>query len=50
MGVAAAFEGRVGVFIDGQIDPPLDAVEVTVMNPDGVKVTEVLSDAAGQFR
>jgi len=50
MGVAAAFEGRVGMFIDGWIRPPLDDVEVTVMTPNGVKVAEVLSNDTGQFR
>jgi len=50
MGVVAAFEGRVGMFIDGEIHPPLDSVEVTVVNPDGVKVAEVISNEAGQFR
>jgi len=50
MGVVAAFEGRVGMFIDGQIHPPLDGVDVTVTSPDGVKVAEVWSNEAGQFR
>jgi len=50
MGVVAAFEGRVGMFIDGQINPPLDGVDVTVTSPDGVKITEVLSNETGQFR
>ena len=50
MGVVAAFEGRVGMFIDGQIHPPQDSVEVTIMNPDGVKVAEVFSNEDGQFR
>jgi len=50
MGVVAAFEGRLGMFIDGQIHPSQDSVEVTVVNPDGVKVAEVLSNEAGQFR
>jgi len=50
MGVVAVFEGRVGMFIDGRIHPAQDSVEVTVVNPDGVKVAEVFSDEAGQFR
>jgi len=50
MGVVAAFEGSVGMFIDGQIYPPLDGVDVTVTSPDGVKITDVLSNDAGQFR
>jgi len=50
MGVVAAFEGRIGMFIDGQIHPPLDGVDVTVTSPDGIKITEVLSDEAGEFR
>ena len=50
MGVVAAFEGRIGMFIDGQIYPPLDNVEVTVIDPDKVLVAEVFSNDAGQFR
>ena len=50
MGVVAAFEGRVGMFIDGEIHPPLDGVEIVVTSPEGVKVVEVLSDETGQFR
>jgi len=50
MGVVAAFEGSVGMFIDGQIYPPLDGVDITVTSPDGVKITDVLSNDAGQFR
>jgi len=50
MGVVAAFEGRVGMFIDGQIHPPLADVDITVISPEGVKVVEVMSDDAGLFR
>jgi len=50
MGVVAAFDGRVGMFIDGQIHPPLDGVDITVTGPDGVKIGEVLSNESGQFR
>jgi len=50
MGIAAAFEGHIGMFIDGQIYPPLDGVSVIVSNPEGVKITEVSSNEAGQFR
>ena len=50
MGAVAAFEGRVGMFIDGEIHPPLDGVDITVTSPDGVKVAEVWSNDVGQFR
>lgn len=50
LGVVATFEGRLGVFIDGQIHPPLEGVIITIYNGEGVKVRELLSDENGNYR
>ena len=50
MGTAAVFEGRLGIFIDGVISPPIESVEIGVSDGNGVQVIQVLSAADGQFR
>lgn len=52
-GGVAKFDGQVGVFIDGQIDPPLENVRV-VIKPDSSShlkdTTTVLTNAQGSYR
>jgi hypothetical protein len=52
MGIAATLEGRPGVFINGEILPPLADVLITVTTKDEAvtKVAEVLTDDAGHYR
>jgi len=38
------------VFIDGQIHPPLEGVIMTIINDEGTKVKELLSDEDGKYR
>jgi hypothetical protein len=49
-GAVASFEGRLGVFIDGLISPPIDGVLVTILTSSGEKIKELTSDENGKYR
>ena len=45
------FEGRLGVFLEGQISPPLKEVKITITTSDDKsELMHVLTDDKGQYR
>lgn len=50
-GAEIIFQGRLGVFVEGQIHPPLQSVEITVKPQDeaGSEI-KILTDANGKYR
>lgn len=45
------FDGQIGVFIDGRIDPPLENVEVLIQSDSNNKETmTIYSNAEGTYR
>lgn len=50
-GGEAVFQGRQGVFVEGQIHPPLQSVEITVKALDEIgNEIKISTDANGQYR
>lgn len=50
-GGEAVFQGRQGVFVEGQIHPPLQSVEITVKALDEIgNEIKILTDANGQYK
>jgi len=50
-GGEVVFQGRQGVFVEGQIHPPLQSVEITIKTLDEVgNEIKVLTDARGQYK
>ena len=48
-GVAVRFEGRLGVYVEGQIHPPLSSVQITIVYEIERKI-DVLTGDDGSFR